>query len=138
MVTEVPGASSSYLGGWVTYTNRMKTSQVGVPPATFAPGGPGAVSRECSEAMAAGGLETSGSTHALAITGIAGPDGGRPDKPVGTVWISLASRGLPADTRRFRFLGGRENVRLWSATLALEMLRLRLLGHAAVRLLGEQ
>jgi nicotinamide-nucleotide amidase len=138
MVTEVPGSSSSYLGGWVTYANELKTSQVGVPPETFAPGGPGAVSRECAEAMSTGGLEKSGATNALAVTGIAGPDGGTETKPVGTVWISLASRGLPADTRRFRLLGGRDNVRLWSATLALEVLRLSLLGHTGVRLLGEQ
>lgn len=138
MLTDVSGSSASYLGGWVTYTNDLKTSQIGVPPATFTPGGPGAVSRECAEAMAVGGLERSGATHALAITGIAGPGGGTEDKPVGTVWVSLASSGGFRNTRKFLFLGGRENVRLWSATLALEMLRLRLLGHAGVRLLGEQ
>ncbi|MCC6661591.1 MAG: CinA family nicotinamide mononucleotide deamidase-related protein [Phycisphaerales bacterium] len=138
MLTAVPGSSAAYLGGWITYSNDLKRSQVGVPPVTLAPNGPGAVSREVAEAMATGGLDRSGADHALAITGVAGPDGGTVTKPVGTVWIALQSRQGGQDSRRFRFVGGRDNVRLWSSTLALEMLRLRLVAASGVRLQGEQ
>src|ERR1043165_2204017 len=69
LLTDIPGSSEAYLGGWVTYTNELKSSQVGVPESHFAPGGPGAVSRETAEAMAVGGLTRSGADHCLAITG---------------------------------------------------------------------
>jgi len=138
LLTSIPGSSDAFVGGWITYTNRMKHEQVGVPMSTFrAPSdagepAPGAVSRECAAAMAVGGLERSGSDHCLAITGIAGPDGDTPDKPVGTVWIALASSGgagTPStDVRRFLFKGGRDQIRLWSARSALGLLRLRLDG----------
>jgi nicotinamide-nucleotide amidase len=137
MLTDVAGSSACYLGGWVTYTNVMKQREVGVPPAIVRPGGPGAVSRECALAMAQGGLVRSGGDHCLAITGVAGPDGGSPDKPVGTVWIALVSRAEPADIRRFQFTGERANVRDWSAKSALAMLRMRLAGVSGAGLLRQ-
>jgi PncC family amidohydrolase len=72
---------------------------------------------------------TSGVDHALAVTGIAGPEGGSEAKPVGTVWICRASREGSMDCRRFLFGGGRESVREWAAATALGMLRLKLAGE---------
>ncbi len=88
MLTDVPGSSSAYVGGWVTYSNALKTELVGVRSDLIARHG--AVSREVASAMAMGGLQRSGADAALAITGVAGPDGGTPEKPVGTVWIAAA------------------------------------------------
>lgn len=119
MLTEIPGSSDAYIGGWVTYTNAMKTSQVGVHSEVFKQYG--AVSEECCRAMATGGRERSGSDYAISVTGVAGPGGGSPEKPVGTVWIGLASPcGVQAE--RFLFKGDREMVRQRSATAALAML----------------
>ncbi len=141
MITDIAGSSDAYAGGWVTYTNELKTTLVGVPEELFAPGGPGAVSRETAEAMARGGLDRSGADHCLAITGIAGPGGGSADKPVGTVWIARASRGQLAggagvpphrvEARRFLFSGERAHVRDWSVRSALAMLRFWLIGEKA-------
>jgi nicotinamide-nucleotide amidase len=133
LVTDVPGSSAVFAGGWLTYSNEMKQRLVGVPAAIFAPGGPGAVSRECAGAMAAGGLERSRCTDCLAITGIAGPlapgEVENPEKPVGTVWVSHACTDGGTASRRFRFGGDRAAVRDWAARSALAMLRLRLLGR---------
>jgi nicotinamide-nucleotide amidase len=136
LLTQVPGASAAYLGGWVTYANAMKEREAGVPAALLAPGGPGAVSRDTAEAMARGGRERAGAAYALAITGVAGPDGGSDEKPVGTVWIALAAPG-GVRSRRFRFMGPRENIREWSARMALAMLRLDLIGRAELPLLRQ-
>lgn len=145
MLTEVPGSSASFVGGWITYTNEMKVREVGVPASLFAPGAPGAVSRECVRAMARGGLERAGADHCLAITGIAGPDGGSPEKPVGTVWVARATRGVGSadrdadvEVRRFLFTGDRAGVREWAARSALAMLRFELVGAAGVRMLRQQ
>jgi PncC family amidohydrolase len=89
--------------------------------------------------MARGALERSGADWALSITGIAGPDGGSPDKPVGTVWITIASRapsGVLA--RRFVFAGDRASIREWSARSALAMLRFALIGQPALPLLRQR
>ncbi|MFG0326171.1 MAG: CinA family nicotinamide mononucleotide deamidase-related protein [Phycisphaerales bacterium JB037] len=142
MLTSVAGSSDAYAGGWVTYTNAMKHKQVGVPREVFegVPGSgepaAGAVSAECARAMAEGGLRESGVDHCVAITGIAGPGGGSDEKPVGLVWIALASMGSPTDVRRFRFKGGRDQIRLWAARSALGMVRLRVEG-VEMGLLGE-
>ena len=139
MMTEVPGSSAAFLGGWITYTNEWKQAEVGVPASVFSAGGPGAVSRECAEAMARGALEYSPADHALAITGIAGPDGGTPQKPVGTVWIAQASRKPAAvESRLFVFSGDRAAVREIAAKSALAMLRLHLVGAGDVRLLRQR
>ncbi len=138
LITRVPGSSDVLLGGWVTYSNEMKSAAVGVRPETLE--GVGAVSREVAVEMAEGGLAASksagGAQHALAITGVAGPGGGSDEKPVGTVWIARASRGAATDVRRFRFRGGRDAVRHWSANAALGMLRLTLDG-VEMPLLGQ-
>lgn len=135
MITFLPGSSDHYAGGAVTYADALKSGVVGVPDGLLREHG--AVSAEVAQAMAGGGLGVTGADHALAITGIAGPAGGSPDKPVGTVWIALASRGeARPDARRFLFAGGREGVRVWAARSALGMLRLRLLSED-MPLLGE-
>lgn len=136
-LTDIPGSSAAYLGGWVTYANELKIQEVDVPAELMAPGGPGAVSRETAEAMARGGLERSGAAHCVSITGIAGPDGGTAEKPVGTVWIAVASLGGAPAARRFQIPGAREAVRAWSVYSALAMLRLRLVGERGMRLLRQ-
>ncbi len=125
MLTEVPGASSVILGGWITYANEMKIQQLGVPAEAIAEYG--AVSEEVVRAMVQGAQKRSGSDLAIAITGIAGPDGGTDDKPVGTVWVGLAD-GSDVITSHFIFNGNREVVRDRAAKTACQMLRLRLLG----------
>lgn len=148
MLTEVPGSSDVFTGGWITYTNAMKAEEVGVPESFFPevrPGAPGAVSSEVAQAMALGGLNRArhaighgpGVSHALAITGIAGPDGGSEAKPVGTVWICRASADGSTDCRRFIFRGSRDAVRRWSAITALGILRLKL-ADLDLTLLNEQ
>lgn len=143
MITEVPGSSAAFLGGWIAYTNELKQLMVGVPPDLFAaPHGPGAVSRACAEAMARGGLERSGAAHALAITGVAGPDGGTPAKPVGTVWIAHASRAGAqppgVESRLFMLSGDRGAIREIAAKSALAMLRFHLIGAGPVPLLRQR
>ncbi|MDX9912168.1 MAG: competence/damage-inducible protein A [Phycisphaerales bacterium] len=136
-ITSVPGASRAFLGGLVTYANEMKIAHLGVAEGVLAEHG--AVSAPVALAMARGALSATGATHALAVTGIAGPDGGTPEKPVGTVWIALASRaahGANAHARRFLFRGSRDAIREWSALAALAMLRLALV-ERDMALLGE-
>lgn len=136
MITQVPGSSAAYLGGWVTYANEMKMREVGVPEGVLAD--EGAVSSACARAMALGAVRRSGADWALSITGIAGPGGGSEAKPVGTVWIGRASHDGACQTRRFRFRGGREDIRAWSAISALAMLRLGLLGEEMDLLFEEE
>lgn len=148
LLTEVPGSSAAFAGGWITYTNAMKHAELGVPdrfvPEEPDPRAPGAVSEETARAMALGCRERArfvlrgapGVDHALAVTGVAGPEGGTGAKPVGTVWVCRASRDGTVDARRFLFRGGRDAVRTWSAMSALGMLRLKLLG-AEMELPGE-
>jgi len=126
MLTEVPGSSAVFMGGWITYANEMKARAVGVPTRTIE--AHGAVSRQTAEAMAAGGLNASGADYCLSLTGVAGPGGGSPEKPVGMVWICLAERETGAlDTRRFNMSGSdRRGVREWSARAAMMMLLLSL------------
>lgn len=122
-LTSVPGSSAVFAGGFVTYTNALKQSLVGVRAETLA--AHGAVSAECAREMAAGGLGRSGADWCLSITGIAGPDGGTAEKPVGTVHIGLAKRegaGARATSRRFQIPGARADVRERSAMSALAML----------------
>lgn len=124
MITALPGSSDVFAGGLVTYTNELKSRLAGVDPGLLEQHG--AVSSQVALAMAKGGLPSLGTDHALAITGVAGPGGGSDAKPVGTVWIARASADGSAEARRFLFKGGREAIRLWSATTALGMLRLHL------------
>jgi nicotinamide-nucleotide amidase len=124
MITRLGGSSDVFAGGLLTYTNGLKSRLAGVDPALIERHG--AVSREVATEMARGGIGRLGVDHALAITGVAGPGGGSDAKPIGTVWIARASRDGTSDARRFLFRGGRDAIRLWSATTALGMLRLKL------------
>lgn len=133
LVTDVPGASTALVAGWIPYSNEAKQRDLGVAPSIFAPDGPGAVSHQAAHALAVGGLLKSNATHCLAITGIAGPEGGSADKPVGTVFIALATRNVDAtldsptaDSRRFAFSGDRSSIREWAARSALAILWMHL------------
>jgi nicotinamide-nucleotide amidase len=127
MLTDIPGSSRYFRQGWVTYSNEAKTDMLGVPAGLIAQHG--AVSEPVALAMARGAQTQSGAYYAIGITGIAGPDGGTSDKPVGTVWISLAA-GDAVTARRFVFTGDREMIRDRSAKMALTLLRFRLLGKS--------
>ncbi|MGB7157994.1 MAG: competence/damage-inducible protein A [Tepidisphaeraceae bacterium] len=127
MLTDVPGSSRYFSFGWVTYGNDAKQALLGVSPALL--NQHGAVSEEVVTEMARSALRHAAADYALAISGIAGPEGGTPDKPLGTVCIALASdEGTTA--RTFRFPGDRDFIRDRSAKMALTMLRFRLLGKA--------
>jgi nicotinamide-nucleotide amidase len=100
-LTAVPGSSAWYLGGVVAYDNRVKTALLGVPADTLARHG--AVSAQTARAMAQGILERTGADLAVSVTGIAGPSGGTPEKPVGLVYIGLARRNHPPTARKHLF-----------------------------------
>jgi len=125
MIVERGGASAFYAGGWVTYSNALKQHCLDVPADVLETHG--AVSSIVAEAMADGARRHSGATYALSTTGIAGPEGGRPDKPVGTVFIGLAGPDRVI-ARRFEFPGDRDIIRDRTAKSALQMLRFELLG----------
>ena len=124
-LTEIPGSSDVFECSFVTYSNQAKIALLGVSLDvldTF-----GAVSIAVAWSMAQGALELSGADVAVAITGIAGPDGGSPAKPVGTVVFARAERGqedeaIIADTKCFDPASGRSNIRLQAALCALELL----------------
>lgn len=118
VMTDVPGSSGWFDGGFVTYSNRAKQALLGVPPATLA--AYGAVSAETVAAMAAGALARSRATVVVAVSGIAGPDGGSPDKPVGTVYLTWVVRNGPTHTERQQFVGDREAVRRQTVAVALQ------------------
>ena len=118
-VTDQPGSSRYFLGGIVAYANTIKTDLLGVSPGVLR--NHGAVSQEVAEAMARGVAEVFGATFGIGITGIAGPDGGTPDRPVGTVWYAVFSPGETV-ARRDLFLGGREDIRERAAQAALNLL----------------
>ncbi|MBS0396362.1 MAG: nicotinamide-nucleotide amidase [Proteobacteria bacterium] len=119
-LTDVPGSSQWFETGYVSYGNGAKTTLLGVLPAELAEHG--AVSEPVVRAMALGALERSGADVAVAVSGIAGPDGGSPGKPVGTVWFAWAwrhGRALHAQARRKLFKGDREDVRRKAVASAL-------------------
>jgi nicotinamide-nucleotide amidase len=119
-LTAIAGSSDYFMGGMLTYTDRMKTALLGVDPALLATDT--AVSGSVAEAMARRVRERTGSTYALSVTGVAGPDGGTEATPVGTVFIGLATPER-AISRRFRFPGDRGRVRGFAVQTALDMLR---------------
>ncbi|MGC9949709.1 MAG: competence/damage-inducible protein A [Bryobacteraceae bacterium] len=119
-ITSVPGSSAYFLGGFITYVNRMKVEWLGVPEDIIAEFG--AVSKETAEAMALGARRRTGSTYALAITGVAGPDGGSELKPVGTVFAGLAD-GAGCQVLHRQFFGDRTRIRQFATQMALDMLR---------------
>jgi len=125
-MTDVPGSSAYVLGGFVTYSNEAKSMLLGVDAALIATHG--AVSEEVAKAMADGARAKTGARCSIAITGIAGPDGGTPEKPVGTVWIATAIDGLPTEAKRLQLMGDRPMIRERAAQAGINMLRLRILG----------
>lgn len=118
--TALAGSSDWFERGFVTYSNDAKTEQLGVDTALI--GAHGAVSREVAEAMAAGALEHSHADLAVAVTGIAGPGGAVPGKPVGTVWLALARRGAAPQAERLQLDGDRAAVRARTVAIAIERL----------------
>jgi nicotinamide-nucleotide amidase len=124
-LTNVAGSSAYFERGVVVYSNRAKQELLGVPEDVLR--AHGAVSGPCAEAMARGISERSGSACGLAITGIAGPDGGTSQKPVGTVFVGVAVAGA-VSSRRFRFAGDRVAIKWQSALTALDLLRRKLEG----------
>jgi nicotinamide-nucleotide amidase len=123
-LTEVPGSSAYVDRGIVAYSNQSKTDLLGVPASLIA--AHGAVSEPVAEAMASGMVRCSGADVALGVTGVAGPAGGTPEKPVGMVAIAAAwARNGIIETRvrTFNFVGGREMVRFQASQAALDMIR---------------
>ena len=118
-LTSLPGSSAWYLGGVVAYANDLKLRLLGVPPAILE--ARGAVSPETATAMAAGARAATGADYAISITGIAGPDGGTPEKPVGLAYIGVAA---PHGTAAFKhhFSGSRADIRSAAAEAALRHL----------------
>ncbi len=123
-VTNVPGASAVFTQGFVTYANEAKTRALGVEQVLLAEHG--AVSAQVAAAMAEGARAVSGADHALATTGIAGPGGGSEAKPVGTVFIALATKLGPTQVERHRFQSERETFKDLAAQTALDLLRRKL------------
>lgn len=123
--TDVAGSSRWFQGGVVAYSNSLKADLLGVPADLLAQHG--AVSEPVVKAMAAGVLARTSSTVAVAVSGVAGPDGGTVDKPVGTVWLAWtwreSSGSLRTGTLCEQFPGGRDEVRRWTVRRALERLR---------------
>lgn len=124
LVTDIPGSSAWLERGFVTYSNQAKLDMLGVAPETLATHG--AVSAATVREMALGAVAHSRAQVAVAVSGIAGPGGGTPDKPVGTVWLAWALPGGAVTVQRACFPGDREAVRRQAARLALEGLLARL------------
>jgi len=125
-LTDVPGSSTAYLGGVVSYSDEAKVTLLGVDPSLIA--ACGAVSDAVAKAMAAGARDALGADIAVSVTGVTGPDGGTADRPVGTVWFGVAGpRGVEAQLRRFA--GDRATVRERAKMTALDLLRLALPGE---------
>jgi nicotinamide-nucleotide amidase len=116
-MTDLPGSSRVYWGGVIAYSNQSKQRLLGIEGKILAEHG--AVSRETSISMAEGLREIYGADVGVSVSGVAGPEGGTPDKPVGTVWIAVARRGEETAARVFRFPGSREMIRRRSAVAAL-------------------
>jgi nicotinamide-nucleotide amidase len=119
LITAVPGSSRYYLGGAVCYSNQEKMRQLGVREETLIRHG--AVSEECAREMAAGMRARSGADLAVSVTGVAGPDGGTAEKPVGLVWLAVAGPGDAMLTRHFVWPGARDQVRTLASYWALSM-----------------
>lgn len=123
-ITAVAGSSEWFETGFVTYSNQAKQQRLNVPVTCFeGPKAPGAVSEETVLAMARGALQAAGAQYAVSTSGVAGPGGGTPGKPVGTVWIGWAWRSgnaIESFARVQRFTGDRESVRKQSVQATLE------------------
>ena len=122
-LTAVSGASDVFVGGVIAYDNAVKRELLQVPPATLETHG--AVSEEAVLAMAEGAQRRFGVACAIAVTGIAGPTGGTPEKPVGTIWMAVRTAAQSRAVKRV-FPGERDEIRARSAQAALDLLRLQL------------
>jgi len=121
LLTRRPGSSRAFLGGAITYSNAEKVRQLGVREDTLA--SHGAVSEATVREMALGARERFGADLAVAVSGIAGPDGGSPDKPVGTVWLGLAGPGpANATAKKLLWPGARDQVRTLASWWALRLI----------------
>lgn len=123
VLTAPAGASDVFDRGFVTYSNQAKTEMIGVPMALI--DAHGAVSEPVAQAMAEGALARSGAALAVSVTGLAGPGGGGPDKPVGTVCFGLARTGQPAIAERRLLTGDRTDIRLAAVAHMLSMIAAR-------------
>jgi nicotinamide-nucleotide amidase len=119
LLTRMPGSSKAFKGGAIVYSNDEKMRQLGIRQDTLA--AHGAVSEECVIEMAKGAAERFGVDHAVAVSGIAGPDGGTPEKPVGTVWLAHAGEGARMTTKKLSWPGARDQIRLLSVWWALKL-----------------
>ncbi|QQS42337.1 MAG: competence/damage-inducible protein A [Acidobacteriota bacterium] len=119
-ITEVPGSSDYFLEGFITYSNEAKTRQIGVPAELIEEHG--AVSQEVAEAMAKGARETAGTDYAVSTTGIAGPGGGTPEKPVGTVFVGISDKEGEKSIG-LTLPGDRHLIRWRTSQAALDLLR---------------
>jgi nicotinamide-nucleotide amidase len=123
-ITSVPGSSKYFIGGLIAYSNDVKMKALGVEPVLLLEHG--AVSAPVAEAMAEGVRSRAETDFALAITGIAGPDGGTDEKPVGTVFIALAGE-VKTEHRKLHLPGDRQLIRWRASQAALDLLRRRLI-----------
>lgn len=123
LLTRVAGSSAYFTGGAITYSNAEKVRQLGVRDETLE--AHGAVSEQCVGEMAEGARERFGTDYAVAVSGIAGPGGARPQKPVGTVWLAVAGGGEPTRTKLFTWPGARDQIRQLAAHWALALLLAR-------------
>lgn len=120
-LTSVPGSSAWFQGGVIAYSDRVKSKLLGVSPALIRRHG--AVSEQCARAMAAGARKAAGADIGVAITGVAGPDGGTKDKPVGRVHVAVSGPGALLRSKRLDILGPRDAVRARAAGGALALLK---------------
>ncbi|MGZ8240302.1 MAG: CinA family protein [Methylobacter sp.] len=118
IITEVPGSSAWFDRGFVTYTNSAKVQMLGVSQETLEKYG--AVSAETAKEMVTGALAHSEADIAIAVTGIAGPEGGTPDKPVGTVFIAWAWKNANHKVEKMQFSGNRHRIREQIVKMAIE------------------
>ena len=125
-IVNVPGASEVFMCGYVTYTNRAKRKCLGVKKSTLKK--EGAVSAKCARQMAKGGCAASGADICLSVTGLAGPDGGTSETPVGTVFMGCCCNG-PTITRDYHFIGNRTKIRQRAVASALVLLRECMMGE---------
>jgi len=120
-ITNVPGSSAVFRFGWVTYANEAKTAELGVPAELLA--AHGAVSEEVARSMAEGALRASGADIAVSVTGIAGPDGGTAEKPVGLVWFAVARRDGKTEAWKRNLSPVRATFRGMATQIALDLVR---------------
>jgi len=125
-ITDVPGSSAVFTHGFITYANGAKVSLLGVSTADLE--AHGAVSETVARQMAEGALKASGADIAVAVTGIAGPDGGTPEKPVGTAWIGLAAKNSETTAAKLFHPRNRHDFKLAVSQAALEAVRRKVLG----------